>query len=145
MNLKDFGNYQIDGQYHMKMVWSLGESVEWKQGLVYKIKIKTIIFFLRIYFYETVSQLKIFSKTTNKQPSQKWLELITRVTLIWFFMDFHSRVSNHQVDGHIVRTVLLPERCQRSLFKLPRPLSERYIIFLMAVLAKRNKQQHGIH
>ena len=32
VNLKDFGNYLIDGQYHMKMVWSLGESVEWKQA-----------------------------------------------------------------------------------------------------------------
>ena len=31
VNLKDFASYQIDGQYHMKMVWSLGESVEWKQ------------------------------------------------------------------------------------------------------------------
>jgi len=32
VNLKDFENYQIDGQYHMKMIWSFGESVEWKQA-----------------------------------------------------------------------------------------------------------------
>ena len=35
INLKDFESYQIDGKYHMKMVWSYGESVEWKQGPVF--------------------------------------------------------------------------------------------------------------
>ena len=50
VNLKDFGNYLIDGKYHMKMVWSLGESVEWKQARFPK-KTKTIkfswIFFMK--------------------------------------------------------------------------------------------------
>ena len=31
----NFESYKIDDKYHMKMVWSLGESVEWKQGSVY--------------------------------------------------------------------------------------------------------------
>ena len=35
INLKNFESYKINDQYHMKMVWSLGESVEWKQGSVY--------------------------------------------------------------------------------------------------------------
>ena len=35
INLMNFESYKIDDKYHMKMVWSLGESVEWKQGSVY--------------------------------------------------------------------------------------------------------------
>ena len=31
INLNNFDGYQIDGKYHMKMIWSLGESIEWKQ------------------------------------------------------------------------------------------------------------------
>ena len=35
INLMNFESYKIDDKYHMKMVWSLGESIEWKQGSVY--------------------------------------------------------------------------------------------------------------
>ena len=35
INLMNFESYKIDDKYHLKMVWSLGESIEWKQGSVY--------------------------------------------------------------------------------------------------------------
>ena len=31
LNLNDFAQYQIDGKYHMKILWDFGEAVEWKQ------------------------------------------------------------------------------------------------------------------
>ena len=31
VNLNNFDGYLIDGKFHMKMIWSLGESIEWKQ------------------------------------------------------------------------------------------------------------------
>ena len=31
INLNDFDQYQIDGKYHLKILWDFGESVEWKQ------------------------------------------------------------------------------------------------------------------
>ena len=31
INLLNFDGYQIDGKFHMKMLWSYGESMEWKQ------------------------------------------------------------------------------------------------------------------
>ena len=31
INLNNFNGYQIDGKYHMKILWSYGESMQWKQ------------------------------------------------------------------------------------------------------------------
>ena len=31
INLNNFDGYQMDGKFHMKMLWSYGESMEWKQ------------------------------------------------------------------------------------------------------------------
>ena len=31
MNVNNFAQYQMDGKYHLKILWDFGESVEWKQ------------------------------------------------------------------------------------------------------------------
>ena len=112
VNLKDFASYQIDGQYHMKMVWSLGESVEWKQVRFSKSELFGYNFpiefmgepgllstarspnHMRVNFDKTDSKLKIFSQIMCQQLFQKWLEQTIKVILSWFFMAFHARVSD---------------------------------------------------